>query len=85
MTPRLSPVRVNRDDNRRPLDIIESVCLCEGCILDQKENMSYNSVPVYIWRKVLNVTRCCNDTSKYTVKKVWIKIAVACTCVVPKF
>ena len=82
---RLSPVRLNSDDRRRPIDIMESKCLCDGCILNHRENRAYNSVPVYVSKQVMMLDPCNNGTKQYRVKRTWIKVAVGCTCAVPMF
>ncbi|XP_029310853.1 interleukin-17C-like isoform X2 [Cottoperca gobio] len=86
----LSPWKYNltQDPNRYPYEIPIAVCLCQGCIINQREDLSYNSVPVFTHVKVLMKTLCPqNKTSedKYTVKKYFIEVAVACTCAVPKY
>ncbi|XP_032376580.1 interleukin-17C [Etheostoma spectabile] len=82
----LSPwtYNITRDDSRFPHEIPVAVCLCNGCIINQREDTSYNSVPVMARMMVLRKTACPQDTTKYAVKKVFENIAVGCTCVVPK-
>lgn len=81
----LSPSRVDQDENRLPRDIIVAKCLCQGCILNQKENNIYNSVEVTKQIKVLYTSRCTDDPSKYVLKTEFINVPVACTCAVPKY
>nr|XP_046252536.1 interleukin-17C-like [Scatophagus argus] len=83
----LSPWKFSqdRDNNRFPPVINVAECLCRGCIINQREELSYNSVPVYTTLMVLRKTRCPSDSSKYEVKKDFIRVPVACTCAVPKY
>ncbi|KAL7406179.1 hypothetical protein ABVT39_014616 [Epinephelus coioides] len=83
----LSPwkYRLDREENRHPHEILLAECLCEGCIINQREDMSYNSVPVFAPLMVLRRTLCPSDPNKYEVKKDFIEIPVACTCAVPKY
>ncbi|XP_044060117.1 interleukin-17C-like isoform X2 [Siniperca chuatsi] len=83
----LSPWRysLDRDVDRIPHDIAIAECLCQGCIINQREELSYNSVPVFATLMVLRKTLCVHDPNKYDVKKVFIRVPVACTCVVPKY
>ncbi|XP_053722178.1 interleukin-17C-like [Synchiropus splendidus] len=95
MTPRhraLSPWRYRMvlfplsiyHDQRLPYSIVQAECLCQGCIINQQEDMSYNSVPVFAPLLVLIKSRCLNDPNKYTLKRKIVQIPVACTCVVPR-
>uniref|UniRef100_A0A3Q2XWI3 Interleukin 17c n=1 Tax=Hippocampus comes TaxID=109280 RepID=A0A3Q2XWI3_HIPCM len=82
----LSPwtYRLYRDDRMFPHEIVVAECLCQGCIINQREEQNYNSVPVFAPLMVLRKDQCPSDPNKYILKKVLIKIPVACTCVVPK-
>lgn len=71
--------------SRFPQEIAVAKCLCQGCIINQHEDLNYNSVPVFAPLKVLRKTRCQDDPSKYVVTKAFIKVPVACTCAVPKY
>ncbi|XP_029354427.1 interleukin-17C-like [Echeneis naucrates] len=80
----VSPWRysINRDMTRIPHDIAFAECLCNGCIINQHEDMRYNSVPVTVQMMVLKKIDC--HKSKYMLQRDFIKVPVACTCVVPK-
>ncbi|XP_078111150.1 interleukin-17C-like [Sander vitreus] len=82
----LSPWKysISRVDNRFPNEIAFAECLCNGCIINGRENMSYNSVPVVVKLVVLRKTPCQRDRTKFVVKKGFETIAVGCTCAVPK-
>nr|XP_020441285.1 interleukin-17C-like isoform X2 [Monopterus albus] len=82
----LSPWKysLDRDVNRFPEVIALAECLCQGCIIDQYEDLTYNSVLVFSHLMVLRKTLCPHDPNKYVVKKDLMKVPVACTCVVPK-
>ncbi|XP_047437027.1 uncharacterized protein LOC125005614 isoform X1 [Mugil cephalus] len=81
----LSPwrLRTDRDDTRFPPEIYVAECLCQGCIIGQRENLSYNSVKVHASLLVLRKSQCPRDPSKYKLTKELIKVPVACTCVRP--
>ncbi|GLD55727.1 interleukin-17C-like protein [Lates japonicus] len=83
----LSPWKysLDRDDDRFPREIAVAKCLCEGCIINQKEDMSYNSKEVFAQVMVMKKAQCKEDPKKYVVNKEFIKIPVACTCVVPSY
>ncbi|XP_061669388.1 interleukin-17C-like, partial [Syngnathoides biaculeatus] len=76
---------LHRDDHRFPCEIVIAECLCQGCIINQREKLSYKSVPVFAPLLVLRKVQCPVDPNKYILKKDLIKIPVACTCVVPKY
>ncbi|XP_070766618.1 interleukin-17C-like [Enoplosus armatus] len=76
---------LNRDVDRFPHEIAFAECLCQGCIINQHEELSFNSVPLFAPLMVLRKTRCPRDPNKYVVKKDFIKVPVACTCAVPKY
>ncbi|KAM3625510.1 uncharacterized protein V6R79_013214 [Siganus canaliculatus] len=76
---------LNRDEDRFPAEITFANCLCEGCIINHHEDLSYNSVPVSALVVVLRKSRCHDYPDKYVVKKHFIKVPVACTCAVPKY
>uniref|UniRef100_A0A3B5AJ11 Interleukin-17C-like n=1 Tax=Stegastes partitus TaxID=144197 RepID=A0A3B5AJ11_9TELE len=82
----LSPwsYRLDRDDNRFPHEIPVAKCLCEGCIINQREDVNYNSKPVFVWRNVLRKEPCPGDPTRVQVSKEKFKVAVACTCVWPE-
>ncbi|XP_026175705.1 interleukin-17C-like [Mastacembelus armatus] len=81
----LSPwtYRLDQDDNRFPREISFAKCLCQGCIINQRENLSYNSVPIFAHLMILTKTLCPDDPNKYLVKKEKKIVPVACTCAVP--
>lgn len=81
----LSPTRVDEDNSRIPSKINFVECLCQGCVINQQEDMTYNSVPVFWTVKVLVKTQCVDDPKKYVVKKTKINVPVACLCAVPKY
>ncbi|XP_042260624.1 interleukin-17C-like [Thunnus maccoyii] len=74
---------IDRDDSRFPHEIAVAKCLCKGCIINRRENHSYNSVPVRAPLTVLMKTPCPSDPDKYVLRKNVIVIYVACTCVSP--
>lgn len=76
---------LDRDENRFPDEISFAECLCQGCIIKHHQEMVYNSVPVFAELMVLRKYRCPHDSNQYVVKKDFIKVPVACTCVVPKY
>ncbi|XP_031179370.1 interleukin-17C-like [Sander lucioperca] len=82
----LSPWKYNisRNDSRFPHEIAFAKCLCNGCIINGREDTSYNSVPVVVKLVVLRKTPCPWDKTKFVVKNDSEAIAVGCTCVVPK-
>ncbi|XP_028434505.1 interleukin-17C-like [Perca flavescens] len=75
---------INREDDRFPHKIAVAKCLYEGCIINGREDMNYNSVPVMANLMILKKTPCKQNKTKYMVEKGIEKIAVGCTCVVPK-
>ncbi|XP_051512183.1 interleukin-17C [Myxocyprinus asiaticus] len=62
----------------------EAECLCEGCIINGTEDRTYNSVPVEENRLFLKKVKCPFDENKYSLEYEYVKVTVACTCVVPK-
>ncbi|MEQ2248516.1 hypothetical protein ILYODFUR_019858 [Ilyodon furcidens] len=76
---------VDQDDERIPSQISVARCLCEGCIINLREDPSYNSVKVCAQMMVLRRKPCPNDAKKYVVKKELITVPVACTCVKPSY
>ncbi|XP_029001293.1 interleukin-17C-like [Betta splendens] len=83
----LSPWKhyIDHDVNRIPPKISFAKCLCRGCILRKKEQNDYNSVTVFSELMVLKKTPCPSDPQQYVVRKGYIQVPVACTCVVPKY
>ncbi|XP_028258187.1 interleukin-17C-like isoform X2 [Parambassis ranga] len=83
----LSPwgLRLDRDVDRFPQDIAVARCLCRGCIVDQRENWSYNSVAVFAPLMVLKKSPCPQDPNKFELRKKFIDVQVACTCAVPRY
>ncbi|XP_068432534.1 interleukin-17F-like [Clinocottus analis] len=77
--------RLNKEDNRTPYEIPFAECLCDGCIINQHEDMRYNSVPVFVSLMVLRKTPCPRDPNKFMVNKGVINVPVGCTCAVPKY
>lgn len=78
-------LRVDREENRYPENITIAECLFEGCFINQQEDFSYNSVPVYSAEWVLKKTWCHSWPNKYVFKVISIKVQVACTCAVPTY
>uniref|UniRef100_A0A8D2ZL94 Interleukin-17C n=1 Tax=Scophthalmus maximus TaxID=52904 RepID=A0A8D2ZL94_SCOMX len=76
--------RTNRDPDRFPPYIVFAECLCRGCVIDRREDLSYNSVPVMVLLTVLRRTRCPGEQNKDLVQKEVISVPVACTCVLPE-
>uniref|UniRef100_A0A3B4Z8V6 Uncharacterized protein n=1 Tax=Seriola lalandi dorsalis TaxID=1841481 RepID=A0A3B4Z8V6_SERLL len=76
--------RLDHDVNRIPQHIVFAECLCQGCIINQHENLNYNSVPLFAKKMVMNKTKCKHCPGKYKVKVHYIQVPVACVCVVPK-
>ncbi|XP_067276499.1 interleukin-17C [Pseudorasbora parva] len=67
-----------------PKSYEEAKCLCDGCIINGVENMTYNSVPVKKSRLFLKKVPCPLDPTKYSVEFENVLVTVACTCVVPR-
>ncbi|XP_071397763.1 interleukin-17C-like isoform X3 [Centroberyx affinis] len=82
----LSPwrYRIDDEDGRIPRHIAMAECLCEGCIVNQREDLGYNSVPVRAQLTVLRKTTCPGDAQRFLITAQVVEIPVACTCVVPK-
>ncbi|XP_038557852.1 interleukin-17C-like [Micropterus salmoides] len=76
---------LDQDLDRIPHEIVVAKCLCRGCIINHREDNDYNSVPVYALVKVLKKIQCSGEPKKYAVKHYYMKVAVACVCVVPKY
>ncbi|KAF3686784.1 Interleukin-17C [Channa argus] len=83
----LSPWKyeLNLNDSRYPQIIYFAKCLCEGCIINGREDKTYNSVLVFVQLVVMEKTACRTDPKTYEVKRNAIDVPVACTCVVPKY
>ncbi|KAL6113590.1 il17c [Pungitius sinensis] len=83
----LAPWRfsINREDDRIPREISFAECLCHGCVIDQREDVRYNSVPVFAPLMVMRKTPCPRDPDKFVVSRDWIKVPVGCTCARPKY
>lgn len=81
----LSSVSCDINVARVPSEILFAECLCEGCLINQREDHNYNSVPVFSTLRVLMKTPCQDDPNKYVVTEHVIKVPVACTCVVPVY
>uniref|UniRef100_A0A3P8RHV6 Interleukin 17C n=1 Tax=Amphiprion percula TaxID=161767 RepID=A0A3P8RHV6_AMPPE len=81
----LSPwrYRLDEDDTRFPREISVAECLCDGCIIDRHEDLSYNSRQMFVQRMVLKKTSCPGDPSRYVVRKDFISVPITCTCVRP--
>ncbi|XP_058486087.1 interleukin-17C-like [Solea solea] len=78
--------KVDRDVDRIPPNMAFAECLCQGCVVNQREDLSYNSVPVMVQVKVLRRTQCPTKKHKhkYLLTIDSIKVPVACMCVIPK-
>ncbi|XP_035508235.1 interleukin-25-like [Morone saxatilis] len=83
----LSPWRysLNRSDDRVPHKIAFAECVCQGCIIDQREDLTYNSVQVFAPLMVLIRSPCPTEDNKYLLKKEVIEIPVSCTCALPRY
>ncbi|KAM7014995.1 interleukin-17C-like [Tautogolabrus adspersus] len=81
----LSPwtYRLNQDPDRIPAVIAYADCLCDHCILHGQEDYDYNSVTVNTSLLVFWRIPCGED--RYRLKKDFISVPVACTCVVPNY
>ncbi|XP_074550967.1 interleukin-17F-like [Halichoeres trimaculatus] len=81
----LSPwrYRVHQDPDRIPDKICIAECLCEGCIMNGKEDNSYNSKPLEVNMLVYKKTKCQGDANRYRMTRALIKVAVGCVCVMP--
>ncbi|XP_052007986.1 interleukin-17C-like [Xyrauchen texanus] len=77
-------IRTVHKPDMLPQTYEEAECLCDGCIINGIENMSYNSVPVEENRLFLKKVKCPFDENKYSLEYEYVKVTVACTCVVPK-
>ncbi|KAL8195070.1 UNVERIFIED_CONTAM: hypothetical protein K2H54_046296 [Gekko kuhli] len=80
--------QINEDENRYPRRLAFAYCLCKGCI-DVKtgeETTSLNSVPVFQEMMVLRRKPCPRNTgaASFTLEVDYIKVPVACACVVPQ-
>ncbi|KAG7483473.1 interleukin-17C-like [Solea senegalensis] len=82
--------KVDRDVDRIPPNMGFAECLCRGCVVNQREDLSYNSVPVTVQVTVLRRKQCPtnkhnkHNKHKYLLTIESIKVPVACMCVVPK-
>lgn len=80
----IASLSINQEDDRIPSTISFAECLCRGCIINQQENLSFNSVLVFAPMIVMRKTKCDDDPQKYVLKKKSLRVPVACTCAVPK-
>ncbi|XP_026086435.1 interleukin-17C [Carassius auratus] len=82
----LSPwrLRIVENADMYPSKYEEAECLCEGCIINGVENMTYNSVPVNQTHLFLKKVPCPSDPKKYSLEYKLVSVTVACTCAVPK-
>ncbi|KAI9513897.1 hypothetical protein NQZ68_038671 [Dissostichus eleginoides] len=76
---------VTRDDNRFPHEIPFAKCLYKGCFINQREDMSYNSVLVHVQLTIMKKTPCKRHPDRYRVNRDSIIVPVACTCAVPSY
>ncbi|KAE8608857.1 hypothetical protein XENTR_v10011634 [Xenopus tropicalis] len=78
--------RIDFDENRYPQKLAFAQCLCKGCINAEtgKDDASLNSVSVEQTMLVLRKTRCSENSSRYMFELDYIKVPVACTCVIPR-
>ncbi|XP_076011687.1 interleukin-17F-like [Genypterus blacodes] len=83
----LSPwkISIEKEDGRIPHEISRAECISNGCFINQKENFSFNSVPVFAEVIVLRKSLCHSDPTRYNLTRHLVRIPVACTCVVPKY
>ncbi|XP_048023825.1 interleukin-17C isoform X1 [Megalobrama amblycephala] len=81
----LSPWRTRtvQKPDMYPSSYEEAECLCDGCIINGVENMTYNSVPVSRSHLFLKKVPCPSDSSKYALEYEFVSVTVACTCAVP--
>ncbi|XP_063052114.1 interleukin-17C isoform X2 [Engraulis encrasicolus] len=81
----LSPwrYRIDEDENRIPQRIGVAECLCNHCIINGKEDSTYNSVPVMQTMMFVRRTPCPAEPGNYTFKTEFKSVPVACTCVTP--
>uniref|UniRef100_A0A8C9RLF1 Interleukin-17C-like n=1 Tax=Scleropages formosus TaxID=113540 RepID=A0A8C9RLF1_SCLFO len=82
----LSPwkYRIDVDENRYPQEIAVAECLCEGCIINGQENLTFNSEPVKQTIMVSRYEKCPEDPQKFSLVMEPMEIEVACTCVIPR-
>lgn len=80
----LSPSRIDKNETRLPREIQIAKCVKSGCMINEVETQTYNSVEVTVSMKVFYKSQCAHDPNKYVVTAKWIKVAVGCTCVRPK-
>ncbi|KAK6477295.1 interleukin-17C [Huso huso] len=83
----ISPWRytIDVDENRLPMKLAFAECLCSGCIdvRTGRETDAVNSVTVNQTMMVLRRKQC-SDQKTYAFQVEYIKVPVACTCVLPK-
>ncbi|OCT58600.1 interleukin-17C [Xenopus laevis] len=78
--------RIDYDENRYPQKLAFAQCLCKGCInVDTgKDDSSLNSVSVEQTMLVLRKKKCPSSSTSYMFELEYIKVPVACTCVIPR-
>ncbi|KAG7263701.1 hypothetical protein CRUP_007769 [Coryphaenoides rupestris] len=92
----ISPWRLvyDTDNDRYPHTLAVAQCLCGGCITIKSgdisggtEDFTYNSRQVNQSRTVLRKELCDKPVDGKTHRLVWstVSVAVACTCVKPKY
>ncbi|XP_056268991.1 interleukin-17C-like [Pseudoliparis swirei] len=83
----LSPwrYRLNVDEDRIPHRIPFAECVCGGCIINRREDLSYNSVPVFASLAVLRKSPCPQNPKKFVLNRGVVDVPVGCTCAVPKY
>ncbi|XP_077309502.1 interleukin-17C [Lithobates pipiens] len=77
--------RIDVDEDRFPQKLAFAQCLCNHCISTTtgKQDHALNSVAVDQSMLVLRKETCPHDESKYTFRMEFLRVPVACTCVVP--
>ncbi|XP_067410768.1 interleukin-17D-like isoform X2 [Emydura macquarii macquarii] len=74
--------RVNEDPRRYPRRMVEAYCLCEGCLIDQKEDRSVRSEPFYQEVPVLQKSGQC-EAGQYVYQPSLLQVAQFCICSFP--
>ncbi|XP_072322878.1 interleukin-17C [Scyliorhinus torazame] len=78
--------RIDHDENRYPPKLAFAHCLCDGCIDAEtgEETLSLNSVPLEQTMLVLQRQTCPGHPGWYSFNLMYIKVPIACTCVLPR-
>lgn len=62
--------------------MVEAYCLCEGCLIDQKEDRSVRSEPFYQEVPVLQKSGQC-EAGQYVYQPSLLQVAQFCICSFP--